>query len=220
MLHYNSDLFKEAGLKNPGELKAAGDWTWQRLQEAAVAIGKREGDHLVTQGFMTDRQVYTWMAFAFNNNGVFVADDRKTFSIDSQPSADALQFLADFIQKYKVSPTLTDQQGGDYVPRFSTGRLAMMATWAGTAGDVRAVVGDKFQFDVIEPPPFKALAPEAVGAAGADVWPQAAANPERTLSGTRPTTPFRISRRENFMDGRWSDMRRPAFYHLLVRRAW
>src|SRR5215470_8861093 len=58
VLHYNSDLFKEAGLKNPAELKAAGDWTWQRLQEAAIKIGKREGDHLVTQGFMTDRQAY------------------------------------------------------------------------------------------------------------------------------------------------------------------
>ena len=156
VVHYNIDLFKEAGLKNPGELKAAGDWTWQRLQEAATQIGKREGDHLVTQGFMTDRQVYTWMAFAYNNNGTFVADDRKTFSVDSQPVADALQFLSDFIQKYKVSPTLTDQQGGDYVPRFSTGRLAMMTTWAGTAGDVLAVVGDKFKFDIIEPPPAKA----------------------------------------------------------------
>ena len=156
VLHYNSDLFKEAGLKNPAELKAAGDWTWQRLQEAAIKIGKREGDHLVTQGFMTDRQAYSWMAMAFNNNGVFVADDRVTFSVDSQPCIDALQFLADFIQKHKVSPTLTDQQGGDYVPRFSTGRLAMMLTWAGTAGDVRDVVQGKFNFDIIEPPPSKA----------------------------------------------------------------
>jgi multiple sugar transport system substrate-binding protein len=156
VLHYNADLFKEAGLKTPAELKAAGDWTWQRLQEAAVTIGKREGDHLVREGFMTDRQAYSWMAFAYNNAGAFVADDRATFSVDSQPCIDALQFLADFIQKYKVSSTLTDQQGGDYVPRFSTGRLAMMLTWAGTSGDVRAVVGDKFQFDVIEPPPAKA----------------------------------------------------------------
>ncbi|MDQ6674619.1 MAG: extracellular solute-binding protein, partial [Chloroflexota bacterium] len=156
VLHYNSDLFKEAGLKNPGELRAAGDWTWQRLQEAAVTIAKREGDRLVTQGFMADRQAYTWMAFAFNNNGVFVADDRVTFSVDSQPSIDALQFLTDFIQKYKVSPTLTDQQGGDYVPRFSTGRLAMMPSWAGTAGDVRDVAHDKFQYDIIEFPPAKA----------------------------------------------------------------
>jgi multiple sugar transport system substrate-binding protein len=156
VLHYNSDLFKEAGLKNPAELKAAGDWTWQRLQEAALTIGKREGDRLVKEGFMTDRQAYSWMAFAFNNNGVFVADDRATFTVDTQPCIDALQFLADFIQKHKVSSTLTDQQGGDYVPRFSTGRLAMMVTWAGTAGDVRSVVQDKFQFDVIEIPPSKA----------------------------------------------------------------
>jgi multiple sugar transport system substrate-binding protein len=156
VLHYNSDLFKEAGLKNPAELKAAGDWTWQRLLEAALTIGKREGDRLVTQGFMTDRQAYSWMSFAYNNNGLFVADDRTTFSVDTQPCIDALQFLADFIQKHKVSSTLTDQQGGDYVPRFGTGRLAMMVTWAGTAGDVRSVVQDKFQFDIIEIPPAKA----------------------------------------------------------------
>jgi multiple sugar transport system substrate-binding protein len=156
VVHYNIDLFKQAGLKTPGELKTAGDWTWQRLQEAALTIGKREGDHLITQGFMTDRQAYSWMAFAFNNGGVFVADDRATFTVDSQPCVDALQFLADFIQKYKVSSTLTDQQGGDYVPRFSTGKLAMMLTWAGTAGDVLAVVGDKFKFDIIEIPPAKA----------------------------------------------------------------
>src|SRR5262249_17159296 len=141
--------FKQAGLKTPAELKAAGDWTWQRLQEAALTIGKREGDHLLTQGFMTDRQVYSWMAFAFNNNGTFVADDRATFSVDARPNIEALQFLADFILKSKVSSTLTDQQGGDYVPRFSTGKLAMMLTWAGTAGDVLAVVGDKFKFDLL-----------------------------------------------------------------------
>ncbi len=156
VLHYNADLFKEAGLKNPGELKAANDWTWARMEEAAVKIAKHEGANLVTQGFMTDRQVYTWMAFAYNNNGTFVADDRATFSVDTQPVIDALQLLADLMLKDKVSPTLTDQQGGDYVPRFSTGRLAMMLTWAGTAGDVLAVAKDKFVFDVIEPPPSKA----------------------------------------------------------------
>ena len=156
VLIYNTDLFKQAGLKTPAELKAAGDWTWQRLQEAALAIGKREGDHLLTQGFMTDRQAYTWMAFAYNNNGTFVGDDRATFSVDTQPCIDALRFLADFILKHKVSSTLTDQQGGDYVPRFSTGKLAMMPSWAGTAGDVLAVVGDKFKFDIIEIPPTKA----------------------------------------------------------------
>jgi multiple sugar transport system substrate-binding protein len=156
VLHYNSDLFKEAGLKNPAELKAANDWTWQRLEEAAVKIGKREGANLVTQGFMTDRQAYSWMAFAYNNNGVFVADDRTTFSVDTPGCIEALQFLADFVLKHKVSPTLTDQQGGDYVPRFSTGRLAMMFSWAGTAGDIRDVAKDKFQFDIIEPPPSKA----------------------------------------------------------------
>jgi multiple sugar transport system substrate-binding protein len=156
VLHYNADLFKEAGLKNPAELKAANDWTWARMEEAAIKIAKHEGANLVTQGFMTDRQAYTWMAFAYNNNGTFVADDRATFSVDSQPVIDALQLLADLMLKDKVSPTLTDQQGGDYVPRFSTGRLAMMCTWAGTAGDVRAVAGDKFVFDVIEPPPSKA----------------------------------------------------------------
>ena len=105
---------------------------------------------------MISREVYTWLAFAYNNNGTFVADDRATFSVDTQPVIDALQLLADLMLKDKVSPTLTDQQGGDYVPRFSTGRLAMMCTWAGTAGDVLAVAKDKFVFDVIEPPPSKA----------------------------------------------------------------
>jgi multiple sugar transport system substrate-binding protein len=152
VLHYNIQLFQEAGLKNPGELKAAGQWSWDSLKDAALKIGKREGDRLVTQGYMTDRQVYTWINYATNNGAQWVSKDGTKFAMDSKESVEALQWLADFILTSKVSPNLTDQQGGDYVPRFSTGKLAMMTTWAGSAIDVKNVVKDKFQFDMIEIP--------------------------------------------------------------------
>lgn len=156
VLHYNSTLFKEAGLKNPGELKAANQWSWDALKDAALKIGKREGDRLVTQGYMTDRQVYTWINYTYNNGAPWVEKDGRTFKADRKESVEALQWLADFIQTHKVSPSLTDQQGGDYVPRFSTGKLAMMTTWAGSAIDIKNVVKDKFEFDMIEIPPSKA----------------------------------------------------------------
>jgi hypothetical protein len=38
------------------------------------------------------------------------------------------------------------------VPRFSTGKLAMMTYWAGGAIDVKNVVKDKFEFDIVELP--------------------------------------------------------------------
>ncbi|HEY3111490.1 MAG TPA: sugar ABC transporter substrate-binding protein, partial [Chloroflexota bacterium] len=155
VVHYNSTLFAEAGLKNPGELKAANQWSWDALKDAALKIGKREGDRLVTQGYMTDRQAYTWMNYAFNNGAQYVDKAGVKFQVDSKESVEALQWLADFILTHKVSPTLTDQQGGDYVPRFSTGKLALMTTWAGSAIDVKKVIGDKFQFDIIELPVSK-----------------------------------------------------------------
>jgi multiple sugar transport system substrate-binding protein len=105
---------------------------------------------------MTDRQVYTWNSYAFNNGGRFMTPDLKKFTLDAKENVDALQFLADLLLVDKVSPTLTDQQGGDYVPRFSTGKLAMMTTWAGSAIDIKNVVKDKIQFDIIEIPPSKA----------------------------------------------------------------
>jgi ABC-type glycerol-3-phosphate transport system substrate-binding protein len=152
VVHYNSALFKEAGLKTPGELKAANQWSFDALKDAALKIGKREGDRLVTQGYMTDRQAYTWMNYAYNNGAQFVDKGGAKFVADSKESIEALQWLADFVLTHKVSPTLTDQQGGDYVPRFSTGKLAMMTYWAGGAIDVKNVVKDKFDFDVIELP--------------------------------------------------------------------
>jgi multiple sugar transport system substrate-binding protein len=155
VVHYNSTLFAEAGLKNPGELKAANQWSWDALKDAALKIGKREGDRLVTQGYMTDRQAYTWMNYAFNNGAQYVDKAGVKFQVDSKESVEALQWLADFILTHKVSPTLTDQQGGDYVPRFSTGKLALMTTWAGSAIDVKKVIGDKAQFDIIELPVSK-----------------------------------------------------------------
>jgi multiple sugar transport system substrate-binding protein len=156
VMHYNVTLFKEAGLKTPAELKAANQWSWDAVKDAALKIGKREGDRLTMQGYMTDRQVYTWITYAFNNGGQFVSKDGAKFSVDAKECADALQWLADFILTHKVSPSLTDQQGGDYIPRFSTGKLAMMTTWAGSAIDIKNVVQGKFEFDIIEMPPSKA----------------------------------------------------------------
>jgi multiple sugar transport system substrate-binding protein len=155
VLYFNADLFKAAGLQTPLELQAAKQWNWDNCLKAAQQLTKTASGRTTQYGYMTDPQFYTWATYTYNNGGEILNKDHSKFLVDSTETVTALQWLADMVVKLKASPTITDQQQEGYVPRFASGKLGMMTTWAGTGIDIQKAAPDKFKWDVIAAPESK-----------------------------------------------------------------
>ncbi len=155
VLYFNSDLFTAAGLPTPIEMQAAKKWTWESCLDAAQKMTKTAGGRTTQYGYMTDPQYYTWATYAYNNGGEVLNKEKTKFLVNTPETTNALQWLADMIVKLKASPTVTDQQQEGYVPRFASGKLGMMTTWAGTGIDIQKAAPNKFKWDVIAAPETK-----------------------------------------------------------------
>jgi len=62
-----------------------------------------------------------WWGWIYQNGGRFISDDGKTAEMDNQKTAEALQFAADLIYKYKVAPPGENDPDAD----FKTQRVGM-----------------------------------------------------------------------------------------------
>ena len=95
MLFYNTEIFKEAGLKRAPK-------TWSELEEYARIIKKKTGKAgIAMRGISNNRSiVYTWNIFAYSNGwkGWF---DKNLKPLFDQPEAiEAAQFYCDLLNKY------------------------------------------------------------------------------------------------------------------------
>ena len=119
--YYNKKLFDEAGVPYPAD-----DWTWTDFLDKAQKLTKVSADGKVKQyGFYG----WTWQNFIYSNGGSIVdnAENPKKFTMDNDKAVEGLQFYADLINKYKVSPspvTLGDLGMGAQ-QLFMSGKLAM-----------------------------------------------------------------------------------------------
>jgi ABC-type glycerol-3-phosphate transport system substrate-binding protein len=101
MIIMNNNLLEKAGLEAP-----TGEWTWDDLLEYAQAMTNPEEDEY---GFCligsaedpgTDYQFYP---FLFQAGGVMINEDGLA-GFNTEAGAEALQFLTDMINEYKVVP--------------------------------------------------------------------------------------------------------------------
>ena len=120
-VYYNKKLFDEALVPYPTD-----DWTWNDLLLKAEKLTKRNSDGKVScYGFYG----WTWQNFIYSNGGSIVdsVEHPREFTMNSNKSVEGLQFYADLINKYKVSPspvTLGDLGMGAQ-QLFMSGKLAM-----------------------------------------------------------------------------------------------
>ncbi|MDD5681294.1 MAG: sugar ABC transporter substrate-binding protein [Candidatus Omnitrophica bacterium] len=120
-VYYNKKLFNEAGVPYPTD-----NWTWDDFLDKAKKLTKVSADGKVKQyGFYG----WTWQNFVYSNGGSIVdnVEDPTKFTMDSNEAVGGLQFYADLINKYKVSPspvTLGDLGMGAQ-QLFMSGKLAM-----------------------------------------------------------------------------------------------
>jgi len=158
VMFYNKDLFDKAGLKYP-----TAEWTWDTLVESARKLtvdqnGKRPGE----PGFDPLKMAQyglnniTWHGglslFIYQNGGDVLSEDKRRVVLDQPPAYEALQWIADLMNKHYVSPSPQYQQAQPMT--FTNGRIAMaiMGSWG--LGGVRREAKD-FKWDVAPVPQGK-----------------------------------------------------------------
>lgn len=124
VLYYNKDAFDEAKVAYPSD-----KWKWADLRNAALKLTKRDGSRVSRYGLVLENN--KWPTFVYQN-GATVFDDPLTptkFTLNSAKGAQAIQFLADLINKDKVAPAFQEMaQIGDSTQLFSSGQAAMVMT--------------------------------------------------------------------------------------------
>lgn len=119
VIHYNTKLFKEAGIDRPKD-----DWTVQDFLEIARKLTK--GDVL---GFGLANAYWggaiPWLFVA----GTDLLNDDWTRSVaNDAKTIEAVQWMADLIHVHKVSPP---PQGFNFTQAFTSGKLGMVGTSGG-----------------------------------------------------------------------------------------
>lgn len=125
VLYYNKDLFDEADVAYPNA-----SWTWDEFLAACQALTKMDARGRVTQyGVALESNKY---AMFIHQNGGQIFDDplEPTEFLMHEPLAvEAIQFMGDLINKYKVAPSFAQMlQMGNTTQMFQGGHVAMTMT--------------------------------------------------------------------------------------------
>lgn len=125
MLYYRTDLLDAAGARPPE--------TWDELVAIARQLqdgGKARFGYL-WQAKQAEVLVCDAVEAIASNNGAILAADGRTATLDSEPCAQAIQFLHDTINKHRISPP--DVLSWDEEPSrapFTGGEAAFLRNWS------------------------------------------------------------------------------------------
>ena len=132
-LYYNKDLFDEAGIDYPND-----DWTWDDLEEAAIALSKEvDGEQQYGFGMATNNTIQMWPIMIWACGGDFIQDGKSVFN--SKENVDTITKWADLIKNEKIGPATCT--GAEIDTLFSTGKLGMYfcGPWAAGSFDAAEV---------------------------------------------------------------------------------
>ncbi len=121
VIFYNKALLRQAHLAEPKS-----NWTWQQLRTMAKKLTVRQGGRVSRYGFAFETgewRLYIWEhgGKLFNN----LANPSKV-TLNSPNSVAAIQFMADLINKDKVTPAPSQIVDSTNIgPMFASGQLAM-----------------------------------------------------------------------------------------------
>lgn len=125
VLYYNKDLFDEAGVAYPDST-----WTWKEFLAAAQVLTKVDARNRITQyGIALESNKF--YQFIHQNSGDVFDDplEPTRFVMDQPEAIEALQFMGDLINEYKVAPSFAQMlQMGNTTQMFQGGQVAMTMT--------------------------------------------------------------------------------------------
>src|SRR5581483_3178900 len=130
LIFYNKKMFREAGLAYPD-----GSWSWPvSFLSICQKLTKKDPSGRVTQWGFIDAYNIQFENFVYSNGGNWVDDtDHPTRCTLDEPKARAgIQFRSDMIDKYHVSPNLSQLQtfstSSGQMQMFINGQVAMLCS--------------------------------------------------------------------------------------------
>ena len=155
VLYYNKDIFDEAKIDYP-----SADWTWDDLEEAALALTKDEdGEHQYGFGMATNNTIQMWPIMIWAGGGDFIQDGKSVFN--SPENVETITRWANLIRNNKIGPEICT--GADIDTLFSTGKLGMYFCGPWAAGTFDAAGLNYGMASVPAGPAGKATLAQGVG---------------------------------------------------------
>ena len=137
-LYLNLDLLAEAGVDDPRELEANGEWTWEAFQETAEAVSALGDD---VQGYGGSAWWGPYGVWINAAGGNFYNADRSACGLDTAEALEGLQFAQDLYASGAAVP-----YGEDPEPPFRSGNLGMFQNGRWATPGIRTV---DFEWDVV-----------------------------------------------------------------------
>lgn len=144
LTYYNVTLFQEAGVPVPRPT-----WNWSDYLDAARRLTKRDSNGQITQvGAMPidgNNQFWIWL---WSNGADLLSDDFTQVKVTEKPALDAVQFVADMVQRHGV----TQMTPGVSLPNMPhiMGRVGMWTANRGFFGQLQNVT--TFKVNVVPAP--------------------------------------------------------------------
>lgn len=149
-LFVNKQVFDQAGIKVPRDLKDA--WTWAQLREHALKLTERSGEATTRWGFGHQRDPGDWtvLPFIHQNGGQPLSPDLKKASgyLNGEPAVEALAWYGGLHNKDKVA------SAGLPPDAFPTGKVAIFDAVSIYVVPLKAQ-HPNFQYDVAPAPKNK-----------------------------------------------------------------
>jgi multiple sugar transport system substrate-binding protein len=141
-LYMNLDLIQAAGVDDPRELAAAGEWDWDAFEATSKAITDL-GDG--NKGFGAGGWWANWGYFVHSAGGGFFNEDRTACALDSDESVAGLEYLKGLYDNGYGVPF-----GEDAEPAFKSGQVGMFINGRWATPGAREITD--FAWDVVELP--------------------------------------------------------------------
>ena len=142
-LYLNLDLIEKAGVDDPRELAAAGEWDWDAFEATSKAITENGGEGV--KGFGAGGWWANWGYFVHSAGGGFFNEDRTACALDSDESVAGLEYLKGLYDNGYGVPF-----GEDAEPPFKAGQVGMFINGRWATPGAREI--SDFAWDVVELP--------------------------------------------------------------------